>query len=61
MCFDHFRKKPQESGDVLASGERTMVSGEQDRKGRPAFHYLLICTWDLYIMVLKIIADPKEF
>lgn len=43
-----------------ASGERTMVSGEQGRKGKLTFHYLLICTWDLHIMISKIIADPKK-
>lgn len=59
MCFDHFGKKPQEGGETPASGERAVVSGERGRKRRPALHYLLICTWNLYVTVLKI-ANPKK-
>lgn len=61
MCFDQLGKRSQEGDDVPASRERTMGTGEQGRKGRPAFHYRLVCTWAPDVMLLKVIADPHEF
>ena len=60
MCFGHLKKTSQEDDEMPASGERTRAPGEQGRKGKPPFPFLLVCTWDLYVTLLKIIADPKE-
>lgn len=61
MCFEHLGKQSQEGDDVPASGEKTIGSGEQGREGRPALHCVFVCTRDLYVTLLNIIADPAEF